>query len=183
MTPEQAAVKQYEDICNFHEKFKLPPYNSFDDMPKSLVQFREKFIVEEATETINALGRRDKPEALDGLIDLSYVAMGTYYLAGNSQRRIPLHVPSKLGIFGICKLADGVTLSSDTHAEFLLDIVFTCRYEALALGFFFDTGWDRVQVANMSKVRAKVDTVGKRGSTWDVVKPKGWEAPRMDDLV
>jgi predicted HAD superfamily Cof-like phosphohydrolase len=38
--------------------------------------------------------------------------------------------------------------------------------------------WSYVQMANMSKVRARRDgSDSKRGTSWDVVKPQGWQAP------
>lgn len=47
----------------------------------------------------------------------------------------------------------------------------------------FDEAWRRVQTANMAKVRAKRKEQSMRGSTYDVVKPVGWEKPRHIDLV
>lgn len=43
--------------------------------------------------------------------------------------------------------------------------------------------WDRVHKANMAKVRAERQEDSKRGSTFDVVKPPGWEKPNHKDLV
>jgi hypothetical protein len=35
----------------------------------------------------------------------------------------------------------------------------------------------------MKKVRVEVPEESKRFSTYDVVKPKGWQAPTLKDLV
>lgn len=43
--------------------------------------------------------------------------------------------------------------------------------------------WRRVQEKNMQKVRAERAEDSKRGSTFDVVKPRGWTPPSHIDLV
>lgn len=47
----------------------------------------------------------------------------------------------------------------------------------------FNEAWRRVHHANMQKVRAQKVTDSKRDSTFDVVKPAGWQAPNHIDLV
>lgn len=47
----------------------------------------------------------------------------------------------------------------------------------------FNKAWNRVQEANMKKVRAQTSGDSKRGSTFDVVKPEGWQPPDHHDLV
>lgn len=47
----------------------------------------------------------------------------------------------------------------------------------------FNEAWRRVQAANMKKVRCEREGDSKRGSTFDVIKPEGWEAPDHHDLV
>ena len=46
----------------------------------------------------------------------------------------------------------------------------------------FDSAWFRVHRANMAKVRGTMET-SKRGTKFDVVKPVGWKAPELEDLV
>lgn len=43
--------------------------------------------------------------------------------------------------------------------------------------------WNDVQARNMQKIRATKDNVGKRGSTFDVIKPEGWLPPRTKDII
>lgn len=43
--------------------------------------------------------------------------------------------------------------------------------------------WNDVQARNMQKIRAIKDNVGKRGSTFDVIKPEGWLPPRTKDII
>jgi predicted HAD superfamily Cof-like phosphohydrolase len=65
----------------------------------------------------------------------------------------------------------------------LIDLVYVALGTADLHGFPFHKGWDRVHKANMSKVRAERASDSKRGSTYDVVKPPGWKAPDLLDLV
>ncbi|QOP64265.1 MazG-like nucleotide pyrophosphohydrolase [Microbacterium phage Quenya] len=66
----------------------------------------------------------------------------------------------------------------------LLDLVYVAMGTADGLRFPWQAGWDRVQAANMSKVRAARDGAdSKRGTGFDVVKPPGWRAPDHSDLV
>jgi predicted HAD superfamily Cof-like phosphohydrolase len=149
--------KLIQDIENFHKKF-FPDVNE-ETAPFSasseLIKMRLDFMLEELVETAHALGFvynpvddaftmvndvKDLPEALDGMVDLLYVLMGSAYLFG---------LLSKRGLFTI-----------DT---------------------IFEQAWDRVQQANMQKVRCEAP--GKRGTAFDVKKPAGWKKPRLDDLV
>jgi len=47
----------------------------------------------------------------------------------------------------------------------------------------WDEMWTDVQRANMSKVRAERASDSKRGSQWDVVKPKGWVPPQTEEIL
>ena len=46
----------------------------------------------------------------------------------------------------------------------------------------FAKAWDRVQAANMAKVRASSAEQSKHGSAQDIIKPAGWTAPDHRDL-
>lgn len=70
----------------------------------------------------------------------------------------------------------------------LVDLVYIALGTSYLHGFnlrdIFAEAWRRVHRANMQKQRSlnsSHDSV--RGSTWDVVKPEGWVAPCLDDLV
>lgn len=43
--------------------------------------------------------------------------------------------------------------------------------------------WNDVQLRNMCKIRATKEIIGKRGSTFDVIKPEGWVGPRTNDIL
>ena len=65
----------------------------------------------------------------------------------------------------------------------LIDLVYVALGTAYLQGFPFQAGWRRVQAANMAKVRAKSADESKRGSAFDIVKPKGWMPPFLWDLL
>lgn len=65
----------------------------------------------------------------------------------------------------------------------LLDIVYVAMGTAHLLGYPWEQGWDRVQAANMQKVRAKDASESKRGNALDVVKPEGWQPPDHSTLL
>lgn len=65
----------------------------------------------------------------------------------------------------------------------LVDLVYVALGTAYLHGFDFDEAWRRVHEANMKKVRVERAEDSKRGSTFDVVKPAGWEPPNLEDLV
>lgn len=75
------------------------------------------------------------------------------------------------------------------HLEHQLDALVDLVYVALGTAYLqgfrhsFGSAWTRVQEANMAKVRAQRIEDSKRGSTFDVVKPKGWVPPTHIDLV
>lgn len=65
----------------------------------------------------------------------------------------------------------------------LVDLVYVALGTAYMQGFNFKEAWRRVHEANMRKVRATSEEQSKRGSASDVVKPVGWTAPDLSDLV
>lgn len=65
----------------------------------------------------------------------------------------------------------------------LVDLLYVAFGTAHLHGFDIQTAWSRVHAANMKKIRALREEDSKRGSTYDVVKPPGWIAPKLDDLV
>lgn len=62
----------------------------------------------------------------------------------------------------------------------LLDLVYVAKGTALLMGItpeLWEYGFNQVQQANMTKVRAASAEESKRGSTLDVIKPEGWVGP------
>ena len=66
-------------------------------------------------------------------------------------------------------------------ADALVDIVYVALGTAYLMRLPFDALWNEVHSANMKKVRAT--TVTKRGTTFDVIKPKGWQPPNLKHLL
>lgn len=73
----------------------------------------------------------------------------------------------------------------DTAQQFdaLIDLVYVALGTAHLLGFPWQEGWDAVQFANMQKQRAQSADESKRGSTYDVVKPEGWQPPDIGVIL
>ena len=120
-----------DDIDRFHKKFGFEKTDKPDipDDPE-LVNFRTSFLLEELAEYSQAITKKDTAGALDALVDIVYIALGTAWL---------FNLP-------------------------------------------FERAWKEVQRANMEKIRAK-DTTGKRGTKFDVIKPKNWKPPNIDQIV
>ena len=71
----------------------------------------------------------------------------------------------------------------EQQLDALVDLVYVAIGTAYLQGFDFDEAWRRVHAANMAKIRTMRAADSKRGSTWDVVKPEGWQPPDLSDLV
>lgn len=71
--------------------------------------------------------------------------------------------------------------AGDLHGAFdaLVDLVYVALGTAYMMGLPFNEGWAAVHTANMAKVRATSEEQSKRGSSLDVVKPEGWQAPNL----
>jgi hypothetical protein len=67
----------------------------------------------------------------------------------------------------------------------LVDLIYFAFGTVKVFGFakVFATAWARVHAANMRKVPVERASQSKRGSCYDVVKPEGWIAPDLHDLV
>lgn len=76
-------------------------------------------------------------------------------------------------------------LTGDLEQYFdgLIDLVYVTLGAAYLAGLPFNEGFRRVHEANMKKIRAMKPEDSKRGSTYDIVKPAGWQAPSLDDLL
>lgn len=65
----------------------------------------------------------------------------------------------------------------------LVDLVYVALGTAHIHGFNFNEAFRRVHDANMRKIPASQATDSKRGYAGDIVKPPGWVAPDLSDLV
>lgn len=86
---------------------------------------------------------------------------------------------------------DAYNMDADVHdpqkladmADALVDLVYVAIGTLHLLGISFTEVWDEVQRANISKQRAEKANDSKRGSTFDVIKPPGWKAPDVEEIV
>jgi predicted HAD superfamily Cof-like phosphohydrolase len=70
-----------KDIDNFHKKYGFEKNEKVgipDD--NELVNFRTSFLMEELAEYTNAITKKDSAGALDALVDIVYIALGTAWL-------------------------------------------------------------------------------------------------------
>ena len=70
-------------------------------------------------------------------------------------------------------------------ADSLIDLVYVAMGTAVMMGIPWQLLWEAVQNANMQKVRceSKDDSRSTRGHAFDVVKPEGWEPPKIEYLL
>ncbi len=71
----------------------------------------------------------------------------------------------------------------EEYFDGLIDLVYVALGAAYLAGLPFEQGFIRVHHANMKKVRALRHEDSKRGSTYDIVKPAGFVAPTLTDLI
>lgn len=200
-------IHHHNDVVDFHEKFGLTYRGMARWLPVDLALFRSGFLLEEITEWEAASWKCDRAGQLDGLVDLAYVALGSLYLHGLPPRpmsMLPVHVPDGLTetrwsgaprdlrtdefeqILGaLCAPARvyertaADPLGVETAREVLHELAFRAYAAARLQGFDFDLAWRRVHEANMKKERGPSD----RSGSHDVIKPTGWCAPDLSDLV
>lgn len=65
----------------------------------------------------------------------------------------------------------------------LLDLMYVTLGTVYLHNFPLDYGWEEVQRANMSKVRAQRADQSKRGTAFDVVKPAGFLPPNIEKVL
>lgn len=71
----------------------------------------------------------------------------------------------------------------EEYFDGLIDLVYVALGAAYLGNLPFNEGFKRVHEANMTKVRALKQEDSKRGSTYDIVKPPGFVAPTLTDLI
>lgn len=83
------------------------------------------------------------------------------------------------------EIIDDSLYNAEKAFDALIDLVYVALGTAFLHRFPFNDGWKRVQEANMQKVRAigSNDPLSTRKHSIDVVKPPGWTAPDLSDLI
>lgn len=144
------------DIAHFHEKFALEYRGKPRLLESQLSEFRIKFLEEELDEYKKA------------------TAQATAYLRQSS---LPFDTSDEDDAW------PDLAAHIEKQLDALVDLVYVAIGTAYLHGFDFNEAWRRVHEANMKKIRAHTPGDSKRGSTYDVVKPAGWEPPNHYDLV
>ena len=81
-------------------------------------------------------------------------------------------------------LPNGENVTDHAKAfDALIDLNYVSLGTAHLYGYPWHPGWEAVQIANMAKERCKRAEDSARGSTWDVIKPKGWKAPDIAGIL
>ena len=80
--PQHNPVDLINDINSFYKQFGLPSQNrpSIPDSQKELIKFRCSLLQEELDELKDAVKNNKIDDALDALVDIVYVALGTAWL-------------------------------------------------------------------------------------------------------
>lgn len=65
----------------------------------------------------------------------------------------------------------------------ILDLVYVALGTLNLMNMPIAELWNDIQIRNMNKIRATADNLGKRGSTFDVIKGPGWTPPRTKDII
>jgi len=79
--------------------------------------------------------------------------------------------------------ASAINGNLEEYFDGLIDLVYVALGAAYLAGLPFNEGFKRVHEANMTKMRALHANDSKRGSTYDIVKPPGFVAPTLTDLI
>ena len=81
-------MKQLTQVKQFHKAFKVPAPSSQETLTVARSLLRYKLIREELEELHEALINKDNTEALDAIIDIMYVTLGTAVELGISSEVI-----------------------------------------------------------------------------------------------
>lgn len=149
----------FQDIADFHDKYQLTYEGSPRELEPDLGLFRIGFMIEELAEYSQSCGYTNIAKQLNDLHD--HIKKSNRYLSNQNEGG----------------------RSKEIQFDSLIDLVYVALGTAYLHGFDFEEGWRRVHEANMKKVRVKRLEDSKRGSEYDVVKPRGWLPPDLSDLV
>jgi hypothetical protein len=151
------------NVARFQEKYGIPRNRKPGFLDDDNMQFRLNFLLEELLELADATGFEFHSPEVGFVVDT---------------------LPAEKTPANLEQAFDG-----------LLDLEFVLHGTAIMMGFnaapplgitsrgtIWGEGEHRVFEANMKKVRATRAEDSKRGSTFDIVKPKGWRAPTFGDL-
>lgn len=175
------------DIQQFHNKFGILPNQDID------FKLRYARLLEELNEFDEATTPWDK---LDAIVDAVYIAAGTIYLYGDKHNALcalgySFNIPFLMDV-AVPPPEKNPTLpnlrwlvienSVDQHVMGCWYLITNLLSWCAMNRWDFPEAWERVQAANMAKVRASSAADSKHGSAQDIIKPAGWTAPDHRDL-
>lgn len=190
-------------VVDFHRKFKIDYTGDIRDLPPELA-WRREFLNEELREYEEAWGQQDLAKQFDALIDLTYVALGTFHLHGgtthnlkvlndlNPQLLQPKQCAGPVNGKEMKVFTDIIRWTMDqydkTHISLglynklnqLEYICMTCMNQATIHQFPWHLGFMEVHKANMAK---RLSLPGEGRGENDIVKPKGWKAPDIQKVL
>ncbi len=140
-------------VKQMHEKFKLDNPGNPQPLSHEEAMFRCKAMYEELME----------------YIDTTFI--------------IDLEKENQIFDVWIRDVAFKVGYNLEDQFDALLDLAVFTMGTAERQGFNWNEGFNRVMQANIQKELAGSDENSKRGFKRDLVKPKGWIAPILTDLV
>lgn len=159
-------MSNFEQVKAMHAKFELANTEGPTALTVEEYRFRVKAMVEELVEYMQVVfkDRIKRGDEFLGLDDMKAL--------------IWAHV-DKL------ELRDDVNRPEVLEEQFdaLIDLSVFTYGTGDRQGFPFDVGFKRVMDKNMQKELAGTGENSKRGFARDLVKPKGWTAPVLIDLV
>ena len=159
-------------VAQMHDKFKFKALDKPGFLKPDIMKMRLNFLLEELVETAEACGY----ELEVGLSNKTARNVFFSFVEAPSERR---QVDLEKALDGLVDLE--VVLHGTAHLmgfhNHVPDMV-TSKYATI----WSEAKW-RVHKANMAKERVAVGQVGKRGSSHDLIKPKGWKPPEFGDLL
>ena len=168
------ASKQVQEQVRqmLHTMIEVVPGQLFRDIER----FHEKFELKSTEDP----GHRLPEDVLKFRVKFLYEELGEYVAALNATV-----VLGYLGGVDGVEILDEEGFNAELAFDALIDLVYVALGTAFLHRFPFNEGWDRVQAANMKKVRASGndDPLSKRKHNKDVVKPPGWVPPVLADLL
>lgn len=159
MSEKTTSALMTSDIAAFHVKFSLDYGGGPRDLDNELGLFRVGFMIEELAEYARSSGFVYIARALDDMHE--HIKERNRWLTRRDDR----------------------AMNRENQLDSLIDLVYVALGTSHMQGFDFDEGWRRVHEANMQKIKVERIEDSKRSSKYDVVKPKGWTAPNLSDLV
>lgn len=148
-------MDRFDEVLAFHDKFGQP----YDGPPRMLsyeeAAFRINFLLEEVTELADALGFK--------VLSAVHIKPLVSTVDGLTVEHAPVEPAAKRLAAALDALVD-------------LDYVTKGTVLLMGLGAAYGEAFDRVHQANLAKERAPT-------GTFKIVKPSGWQAPDLTDLV